>query len=236
MDFGKAFSFTFEDKDWIVKILLGSLIMLIPIVGQFVLMGYGIAIIRNVKAGNPRPLPDWSNFADFLLDGVKFWVANLVYALPILILVCPLILVSMLPVFAIDDEDLMAILGGISGLVSMVLVCPMVLYGILLSLVTPVLQIHFAESGEIESCFRFREIFRFTLDNIGNLLISLLIVWGISVVVVPIVGTLTLGLLVLPATVWLAILSSHLYGQIGRQREPVADDFVADDPFAVEAL
>ena len=58
MDIGGAFSYVFEDEDWIVKILLGAAILLIPIFGQLALVGYGIAILRNVKAGKPQPLPD----------------------------------------------------------------------------------------------------------------------------------------------------------------------------------
>ncbi len=228
MDFGQAFGFVFEDKDWIIKILLGSLIMLIPIFGQLALAGYCIAVLRNVKAGDPRPLPDWSNFVDYILDGFKLWAATLVYGLPIIILICPLTLVVMLPLLGIESEELLVALGSISGIAGAALACLIVLYAALLSLLRPVLQIRFAESGEIESCLRFREIFRFLLDNIGNLFVSLLILWAVSVIVIPIVGALTLGLLALPAAVWLTLLSSHLYGQIGRQSEQVEDG-----PFAV---
>ena len=94
MDIGQAFSFVFEDEEWIVKILLGAVLMLIPIFGQCALMGYGIAIVRNVKAGEPRPLPDWGNLGEYFMDGLMFWVATLIYALPIFILICPIVLVS----------------------------------------------------------------------------------------------------------------------------------------------
>jgi hypothetical protein len=38
-----------------------------------------------------------------------------------------------------------------------------------------------------------------------------------GVVLMSVVGGLTLGLLVLPISVWLTAFSGHLYGQIGRQ-------------------
>jgi len=228
MDFGKAFSFVFEDEGWIVKILLGSLIMLIPILGQLALAGYCITVLRNVQAGDPRPLPDWSNFGDYILDALKLWAVFLVYSLPVIILVCPFTLIITLPLLGIESEELFAILGGISGIASAVLICLMVLYAILLSLLRPVIQIRYAESGEIASCLRLGELFRFLIDNIGQLFISMLILWAIGVIVIPIVGTLTLGLLVLPVSVWMMILSSHLYGQIGSQSKQIEDD-----PFAV---
>jgi len=41
MDFGKAFSFVFEDEDWIKKIGVGGLISLIPVIGVFLVLGWG---------------------------------------------------------------------------------------------------------------------------------------------------------------------------------------------------
>jgi hypothetical protein len=217
MDIGKAFSFVFEDEEWFVKILLGAVIVLIPIVGQFALFGYGIAIIRNVKAGDPRPLPAWNNLGDFFLDGLKFWVATLVYAIPFIIFLCPLILVWVLPALGAENEDLAAMLAGVSGIVSLMLGCLAALYGILLSLLTPVVQIRYAETGEIGPCLAIGEVFRLLMDNLGSILVAVVLGGVVGSLVMSIAGTVTLGLLILPGSVWLKALSSHLYGQIARQ-------------------
>lgn len=217
MDIGKAFGFVFEDEEWISKILLGALIMLIPIFGQFVLVGYVIVVIRNVMADEPWPLPAWENLGRYFVDGLMFWVATLVYALPFLIILCPIMGVWFLPVLAGEQEDLAAILAGVSGVVSVGLGCLVALYGILLGLLMPVLQIRYAETGEIGACLRFGEIFQFLFANIGNIIIGQLLVWLASVVVMSVVGGLSLGLLVLPVSVLLKAFSGHLYGQIGRQ-------------------
>lgn len=216
MDIGKAFGFVFEDEEWIKKILLGALIMLIPIFGQFALMGYAIAIIRNVKADSTRPLPAWDNLGEYFTDGLKSWVAALVYALPILILICPIVLVGMLPVLGGENKDVVTILASISGVVSMGLGCLIALYGIPLALLMPVVQIRYAETSEIEPCLRFGEMFRFLFANVGNVIISQVLLWVAGMIVI-FVGGLTLGLLVLPGSVWLTAVSSHLYGQIGQQ-------------------
>lgn len=221
MDIGKAFSFVFEDEEWISKILLGAVIVLIPIFGQFALFGYGIAIIRNVKADVPRPLPAWSNLGDFFVDGFKFWVATLIYAIPFIIFLCPVMLVWFLPALGAENEDLMAILAGVSGIVSVALGCLAALYGILLSLLTPVVQIRYAETGEIGPCLAFGEVFRLLFDNLGSVLVAVVLGWAAGTVIMSIAGTLTLGLLVLPGSVWLKALSSHLYGQISRQKGSV---------------
>jgi hypothetical protein len=233
MDVGRAVGFVFEDEEWVSKILLGTVIMLIPIFGWFAIMGYAIEVLRKVKADDPRPLPTWDDIGRYFVDGLMFWVATLIYTIPILIAICPIALVWILPAAAGDSEDLMAILAGVSGIVTIGLGCLASLYGILLALLTPVLQIRYAESGEIGDCLRFGEIFRFLFANIGPIIISQFLVWAAGMIIgtvvsvavgilsiIPICGwilALAIGLLMLPVGVWLTVFSGHLYGQIGRQ-------------------
>jgi hypothetical protein len=217
MDVGKALGFVFEDEDWVTKILLGTVILLIPIFGGLALMGYTIAVMRSVMADEPRPLPEWKGLGDYFIDGLKFWVATLVYALPIFVIMCPFAVVWLLPALAGGEEDLAAILAGISGVLSVGLGCLAALYGILMGLLMPVVQIRYAETGEIGDCLRFGEMFRFLFGNLGSIIVSQLLVWFAGMVLMSVVGGLSLGLLVLPIGVWLNVFSGHLYGQIGRQ-------------------
>jgi hypothetical protein len=219
MDIGKAFSFVFEDEDWVIKILLGAVILLVPIFGQLALIGYGIAIIRNVKAGESRPLPTWDNWGNYFMDGLMFWVVEMVYAIPIFILICPIIAVGLLPVLSGESEELAIALSSISGIAILGISCLIILYSILLALLRPALRIHYAETGEIGACLRLGDIFRLLFDNLGNIILIQILVWAVSMIVLSVVGTLTLGLLVLPVSFWIAALSSHLYGQIGHSDE-----------------
>ena len=233
MDIGKAFGFVFEDEEWLSKVLLGAAITLIPIFGGFALMGYGIAVVRNVMADKPRPLPEWTDLGRYFMDGLMFWVATLIYALPLLVLLCPIALVWLLPELASEQEDMVTILTSVAGLVSAGLGCLATLYGILLALLAPALQIRYAESGEIGACLRFGEIFRFLFANIGGIIVSQGLLWlatmlvggvvsalGSILIVIPICGWILgggLGLLMLPVSVWLTVFAGHLYGQVGRQ-------------------
>ena len=47
MDFGRAFTFVSEDKDWIIKIVIGAVLPFVPFLILPVL-GYQVAIVRNV--------------------------------------------------------------------------------------------------------------------------------------------------------------------------------------------
>ncbi|RLC67124.1 MAG: hypothetical protein DRI48_03095 [Chloroflexi bacterium] len=241
MEIGKALSFVFEDEEWVSKLLLGSAILLIPIFGVFALMGYAIAIVRNVKANAPRPLPDWADLGQYFMDGLMFWVATLLYSLPLLIFICPVVFIWLLPALAGEEEDLVTILAGISGVVSLGLGCLALVYGLLLALLTPVLQIRYAESGEIGACLRFGEVFRYLFANVGSIIISQILLWVAGMVIgtvvsvfvgvlgiIPICGWIMAGvlsLLMLPAVAWLTLFSAHLYGQIARQAAPVSPAF-----------
>ncbi len=48
MDFGKAFTYAFEDQDWLKKLGIGGLLLLIPIFGILAVMGWTVEITRRV--------------------------------------------------------------------------------------------------------------------------------------------------------------------------------------------
>lgn len=241
MDIGKAFGFVFEDEQWFSKILLGAALMLIPIFGQLAVVGYVIAVIRNVMAGNPRPLPDWSDLGRKFMDGLMVSLANLVYGIPIWIIICPIFFVWLLtmlgPIIGGEDSDMVGTLTtaftGIAGILTAAGVCLASLFGILLMLLQPVLQIRYARSGQLGACFQVGEVFRFLFANIGPIVIAMLILWAMGLaagVVVSVVGTVVgmipclnivlafvLPLLALPLSMWVSVFGGHLYGQIGQR-------------------
>lgn len=219
MDIGQAFRFVFEDAEWFKKILLGALIMLIPLFGPLALMGYGIAVVRNVKRGAARPLPHWDRLGEYFMDGLKLWVIMLVYSLPILIIMCPAALVGALPALGGESEELLTILGGISTVLIIGMNCIATVYGLALALLTPIIQIRYAETGEIAPCLRFGEIFKLLTAHIGPVFLSQIAIWLASVLIFPIAIIITLGLLAFPLAVWVTVFASHMYGQIGRQIE-----------------
>ena len=54
MDFGLSFGYVFEDKDWFRKIAIPALVSLIPIIGQFIVTGWGLK-----ATGSNRLYPEW---------------------------------------------------------------------------------------------------------------------------------------------------------------------------------
>lgn len=231
MKLNEALSFVFEDERWLGKLLLAAAITLIPVFGGMVIVGYGIAVLRNVRAGDSRPLPSWNRIGEHFVDGLFFWLGMLVYAIPLLILICPIALVWVLPAIAADNRELTRVMGGIAGLISAGLGCLSFLYMLFLWVLNPVLRIRYAETGELAACLRFGEILQFLARHIGQLIVVQLLVWGVGLVISSVVGGIIgvlsmipicgwvlapiLGLATIPLGIWLILVGSYLYAQIG---------------------
>src|SRR5512133_1584007 len=82
MDFGRAFSHATQDPEWMKKIGIAGLLMFIPIIGWFAVLGWGLEITRRVINNDPGTLPDWSNFTDHLVRGLKGIVVSIAFSLP----------------------------------------------------------------------------------------------------------------------------------------------------------
>jgi len=86
MDIGKAFTYVFEDEDWVKKVLIGGVINLIPIVGLLFTSGYMLETLKNVMEGHPLPLPEWDDWGGKFMKGLMAAIIGLVYSLPVIVL------------------------------------------------------------------------------------------------------------------------------------------------------
>jgi hypothetical protein len=210
MNFGKAFTYVFEDPDWIKKILILALISLIPIVGQMVLLGWVIAIIKKMIHNEPVTLPE-IDFGGLLNDGWKMFVITLIYALPSSILSGILNAVAAVGANANGDGSSEAA-AGIVMVLSLCIGGLSFLYSIFLCFVLPIVYGRFAEYGTIGSGFQLGPIFSMIKKAIGPLFMTLIgtFVAGI-VAMLGIIGC-GVGILATGVYAWAAI--AHFYGQV----------------------
>ncbi len=173
MDFAKAFSFVFDDQDWVKKIIIGGLIGLIPIIGQLAVFGYMIAIVRNVIRGEPQPLPEWSDFGQMIIDGLYTLIIGLIYTLPIWIVMCLIMFPMMAIGGAFGDEGEMGAIGAL-GVCCFAFFAP--IYGIAMAwFFLPAAMARYADTGDIMSALRFGEILAITRANPIVFLMALLV-------------------------------------------------------------
>jgi hypothetical protein len=94
MNFGRGLRFPFADPNWVAKVVIGTLVSLVPFL-NFVATGYMLDVIRNVVAGRETPLPEWNNFGDKFVRGLLSAVITFLWQLPLFVLVCPLYVVAL---------------------------------------------------------------------------------------------------------------------------------------------
>jgi hypothetical protein len=84
MRFGYALTFPVHDNRWFRKILLPAVLLLVPVLGVLVLLGWGCDICRRVAAGQSEELPAL-NITRSVSDGIRIAGILLVYSLPLLL-------------------------------------------------------------------------------------------------------------------------------------------------------
>lgn len=241
MDFGRAFTYMFEDPDWLRKLGIGTAVMLvgvlltpvlIGIIPLIIATGYTIDVVRNVRRRETYPLPEWEDWGGFLSRGFKLVVAMFVWALPIIVL--------MIPIFAgmimMDNNG-----NGMEAIGVPIVVCGyclVFLWSLFLALISPAIYVRIASTDRLSSAFELGRVWSFTRDNLGSVIVVLLlgIVVGFIAGIVGMMGLLLLfvGVLItLPAaSLWQMLVTAHLYGQIGRPETgiEVAEPVVAPSP------
>ncbi len=236
MNYSKAFSYVFDDKDWVSKILIAGLIFLIPIVGQIYMMGWSIEIIRRYKAGRRDILPA-THFSAFLTLGLKMLVVGLIYAIPVIILTFILNLFTGISSSS-DSGTIQFIFGSLGcfgGLLS-------ILVNLLIALVGVYGMIKLAETDQIKACLDFSDIYNCIKANLGKFVIVALLM----IVAELIQGA---GLIICIGIIFTApygyAISAHLVGQLwdnldtsyDRKAKPFrgstrsSDDIIEEAPF-----
>jgi hypothetical protein len=225
MDIGKAFTFPFEDDEWLTKLFLGAIVSLVPIL-NFAWGGYTVDILRNVIDGVSHPLPAWSDFGEKFVKGFIIWVSGFIYALPAFVVACVPLAFLIIPANVEGTNFSDALAATFTG-VGIFLICILALYLLVLTFYYPAVYINFARKGTFGSCFEIGEIFKIISENTSKYLTAWLvsIVGAIVIIVIVSIVSLILGLIpcvgwiltwVISAlsTVYLTAFYVHLFGQV----------------------
>jgi len=205
IDFSQALQHPTEDRDWPIKVLIGALINLVPIL-NFALTGFLVEHFQNSAAGTPAPLPNWDRLGRKMLAGLKILVVQIVFALPILVPSCALLAFVAQQAAVRSGEALpQNVLAG-AGIIGLALICFALIYGLFLAYLFPAIFIQFARTQQIGPCLRIGELLSIARVNTGDYL--LIIVMAIVIVFVLGVASTALSLIPCLGTVLVLVLTS----------------------------
>ncbi|MBI4334620.1 MAG: DUF4013 domain-containing protein [Chloroflexi bacterium] len=240
MDIGKAFGYVFEDENWVVKVLIGALSVLLGVVvytaswvsgtlltmvirvpigvifsvvgfmGLLFTVGYVVEVVRNVADGHTRPLPDWTKFFEGKVR------KGFTLLLAGLVYNIPFILITLCA--GITSLALSGGRYGDSGPVIAIQIlagCLSFLYGLLLLIILPAVVVQFAIGGTFASCFQFARILEFITTRLGDYVIALLVMIAVLIVAI-IVGIITCFIGILVTGFYTLLVFGHLCGQLAR--------------------
>ncbi|MFN8456363.1 MAG: DUF4013 domain-containing protein [Anaerolineae bacterium] len=217
MDIGSAFTFMFDDKDWIKKIAIGGVAMLlgIVIVPMLTAYGYMLQTLKNARDNQPTPLPEWNDLGNLTLKGLMVVLIGLIYSIPALIPYCALIAVTIAAQEV--DSDQVNMLGALSACLG----CTALLFILLAAVIFPAAIIRYAQFDTFSSAFQIREIFSFISSNVGDYAIVVLLILVASFIAQ--FGFILLCVGLYFTTFWSLLVMAHLCGQLARRaREPLA--------------
>jgi hypothetical protein len=95
LNIAQALTYVFDDREWATKLGISAVIALVSflltpvllgLVGWAILLGYQVALVRNIRAGMTHPLPTWENIDGYLSAGGNAMIAFVIYNLPNIII------------------------------------------------------------------------------------------------------------------------------------------------------
>ncbi len=225
MDIGRALTFFTEDERWIEKTAIGTGVLLLStllsfvlvgVVGYFIVMGYGVRLLQNVRDKANPVLPEWDQWGDDLSRGFKLFVVQFVWALPIILIILPVMIVSAI-VGNAGGRDA----EGFAALLALCATCISFIVAIAYKLIQPAMTIFFAEKEQISDGLQIGRIWDWTRAHIGEVVI-VTIVYLVGSMIIATIGGIAgvilcgIGLLVTIPLAQLVIyyLQFHLYGQL----------------------
>jgi hypothetical protein len=185
MDYGSMIGESFEyAKEAVVgkwnkwlMLIIATILLALP------LMGYAMKVLRGEK-----PAPEVEDWGTLFIDGIKYLIVSLIYALPIIIV---WILVLGASAAAIMSGNYSAMMAAFGAMALGVLV--MFVLGVIIAVFEVIGIVRFARTGSIGEAFNISAILA-TINKIGWVpyIIALIVLMIVGIVVGIIIGILTM--------------------------------------------
>jgi len=107
MDYIEFIKFPFQEKEWVKKLLLGCILLIIPVV-NIVALGYFVECIRIGMVGK-TVLPEWVDWETYLKQGLLAILISLAYmGIPLLFT----FVLQMIPILGVIVSSVVTLIAG----------------------------------------------------------------------------------------------------------------------------
>jgi hypothetical protein len=225
LDLGQGFRFFFEDPDWVKKILIGGVFMLLSglIVGAIFVAGYGVHVLRRVVRGERRPLPEWEQLGVFFGDGLRAFGLYLLHLVAVCILPAALgcligLMGGGLASLSQSSRGASDAAGGLVALLIMGLYVMTFFLLLVLMIYFPAAFTRFAVLDRFSAGFEVAENIAFIRRNLGRYALALVLYLLASFVAQ--VGIIACCVGLFPASFWAFCVGAWAMGEVAR-RDPL---------------
>jgi len=175
IDFGRSFTFTTEDPEWISKILIGGVFVLACslLVGVPFVLGYVSRTLKNVAAGAARPLPDWDDLGGLFNEGLKLTAVYLLHVLAVIVVLGVFVGILITPMILSKAHDPADALGPFGAVLVVAMYGVIMVVSLAVAVYLPAALVRSSLAGTIAAGFEWRENVAFIKQNLANYALSL---------------------------------------------------------------
>ena len=176
IDFGRPFTYVFEDPEWIVKVVIGGLMYILSIflIGIFFIFGYCARLTRNVADGAARPLPQWDDWGNDLVEGLKLFVIVLIYYAPVMIIFM-VAMGGMAMLGAIADDTGADGVAAVAGGMFSIGMCLLYVLALAVAVILPAALTLAVMRRSFAAAFDFRAVFAYMGQNGTNYILAIVV-------------------------------------------------------------
>ena len=176
-----AFAWPPRDPDWIIKLLIIGLTLLIPIIGAINGLGWMLASLDRLRAGDEKLAP--ANLS-YIGRGFPLFVVNVVYSLGVLLVAALIYVPAVLVATSQSQGQANPALVSLAILLSLLAFSVATLGFLALNFLMPAIVLA-TDRGGIREGLQFRAVLRASRANISNTMIA-----GLMLIAAGFVGSL----------------------------------------------
>lgn len=208
MDIEEEVKFPTKDSEWIVKVLIGGILGIIPII-NFIEYGYILKVMKGAIDGNPG-MPKWEDWGNLFINGLIGFVINLIYLIiPILIIFVSASGIMM----AAFSGNMNLLVGMVAGAIGGILIG--LLLALILGFLIPMALAMYTKENSFGAAFRIGEV----ISRIKSVFADYITVYIILIVLLFILALLNsipiLGFLIwIFGTFYVSVVAFNMFGKV----------------------